>query len=71
MSINHFIVSQNGSHWQASFKGTTLGPFDSEQMAVKAAIIEAGKHTPLGPIEILVQDDNRETRSVWTSERAD
>lgn len=63
----HYIVSQDGSHWQASFAGTVLGPFLTQEEAIDAAVKDAASRERSEQIEVLLQEANRKTVTVWKS----
>lgn len=63
----HYIVSQDGSHWQASFAGTILGPFLTQEEALEAAVKDAASRDRDEPIEVILQEANMKTVTIWKS----
>jgi hypothetical protein len=67
MSERHFIVYQRDSSWQFSFRGSITAPFRTREAAIEAAIEEA-RQSGDAEVEVLVQDANMQTQSVWRPE---
>lgn len=64
MSSSHFIVTQRGPAWQFSYKGDITAPFATKEAAVDAAIAAAQAEGG-SDVEVLVQDTDMRTETVW------
>jgi hypothetical protein len=64
MQNNHFVVSQRESAWQFSFKGDITAPFHTRNAAIQAAIA-AAEASEDPNVEVLLQDSDLKTESVW------
>jgi len=68
-SGTHYIVSRQGHSWHASFRGTVLGPFQTRQAAVEAAIEDANRRPDRDHLEVRVRDNDAKTTTVWKAGR--
>jgi hypothetical protein len=64
MSERHFIVYLRDASWQYSYRGSITAPFKSREEAIEAAIGEA-QDLDDPAIEVLVQDADMKTETVW------
>jgi hypothetical protein len=64
MSSQHFVVAAQDRAWHYSFKGAIVGPFESRQEAVAAAIEQASQLED-DDIEVVVRDADLKTETVW------
>lgn len=64
MSQRHFLVYLRDSAWQFSHKGSITAPFRSREEAIEAAI-NAAQQTNDDQIEVVVQDSDMRTETVW------
>lgn len=69
MQNHHFVVSQRDSAWQFSFKGDITAPFATRDEAVAAAI-RAAEALDEAAVEVLVQNADMKTESVWRPARS-
>lgn len=68
MSNQHFLVAAQDRAWHYSFKGDITGPYSSREEAVAAAIDEASKLDD-GAVEVVVQDADLRTETVWRPDK--
>ena len=66
MSESHFIVSLHNGSWQHSNRGSTSAPFKTREAAIEAAIEEA-RDSGDPEAEVIVQDPETSTETVWRS----
>ncbi|SMQ62121.1 hypothetical protein SAMN06295905_0621 [Devosia lucknowensis] len=66
MSESHFLVYLRNGSWQHSNRGTTSAPFSSRETAIEAAIEEA-RQSGDASAEVIVQDSETSTETVWRS----
>lgn len=64
MSERHMIVYLRDSSWQFTYRGSVTAPFRCRKDAVAAAIEEA-RQTGDVDLEVLVQEPNMQTQTVW------
>jgi hypothetical protein len=69
MSSQHYIVSQDGTHWKISFHGTDQGPFKRKNDAIAAAIEAAESEGGGADVEVLVQDVDFKFHTAWRAGR--
>lgn len=64
MSQTHFLVYLRDASWQFSYRGSITAPFKTREEAIEAAI-EAAREAEDPDVEVLVQDADMRTESVW------
>lgn len=69
MSQNHFLVYLRDSAWQFSYRGSITAPFKTREQAIEAAIF-AARESEEANVEVLVQDSDMRTESVWRPDNA-
>jgi hypothetical protein len=70
MSSSHYLVAEAAiAGWQFSHRGDITGPFESKELAIKAAIAAAGESDD-PDVEVLVQNADMNTETVWRSKQA-
>lgn len=64
MSSSHFLVYLRDSAWQFSYRGSITAPFKTREEAIEAAI-EAAQEVGNREVEVVVQDADMRTETVW------
>jgi hypothetical protein len=67
MSSSHFIVYLRDAAWQYSHRGTAVGPFGNREEAIDVAI-KAARESDDPEAEVIVQDPETRTETVWRGE---
>lgn len=68
MSTNHFLVYLRDSSWQFSYRGSITAPFKTREEAVEAAIV-AARETDDRDVEVVVQEADMRTETIWRPDR--
>lgn len=70
MSTDHFVVSQQDSVWQFSFRGDVTAPFTSRSAAIDAAIAAAGK-VEGAEVAVVLRDGDLRSETIWRTGQPD
>jgi hypothetical protein len=68
MSSSHFIVYLRDAVWQYTYRGSAVGPFTSRDEAIDVAI-KAARDSQDPEAEVIVQDPETRTETVWRPEQ--
>lgn len=62
----YFVVLHQGQ-WKISYNGEHYGPYDTQKLAIKAAVDAAHKSGGNGfDAQVLIQGENNQFRTEWT-----
>jgi hypothetical protein len=68
MSNSHFLVYLRDASWQFTYRGSITAPFKSREEAIEAAI-EAAQESDDPDVEVVVQDADMRTETIWRPQR--